>query len=213
MGNTYYSTQLKRLKANLLQVGKKVLQSKLRLSEELRKLLHQKSLQENKQVTSEINEIKKCFIENKELFLNLNDKEFLCIDFLPEVFLPMERPLWTSMADLTFDQKKINYGENDIGEKAMQLEELRKSFYLNPEELKIRILDLMKDREDISLKEVLNKYPIEKGTSELIGYLDIAEANQANSINEEQTDHFLFKTSGGEGKLAVPHVVFLKLGI
>jgi hypothetical protein len=214
MGNPYYSTQLKKLKANLLQVGKKVLQSKLRLSEELRKLLHQKSLQENKQVTNEINEIKKCFIENKELFLNLADKEFLHIEFLPEIFLPMERPIWNLSSDLFFEQSsKLEYGENDQDLKETQLEDLRRSFYLNPEELKKKILALIENREELTLKEIVTKYPIEKGISEVIGYLDIAELNQANSIDTLKTDRFVFKTPGGEGKMAVPQVVFLKLGV
>jgi hypothetical protein len=213
MGNPYYSNQLKRLKANLLQVGKKVLQSKLRLSEELRKLLHQKSLQENKQVTCEINEIKKCFLENKELFVGLADKEFLHIEFLPEIFLPMERPLWNLSEELIFDQDRLQYGENDKTLKEAQLEELRRSFYLNPEELKKKIIDLMKNRDEITLKEVLASYPIEKGISEVIGYLDIAESNQANSIDTLKTDQFIFKTHGGSGKMAVPQIVFLKLGI
>lgn len=93
IGNPYYILQLKRLKANLLQVGKKALQSKLRLSEELRKLLHQKSLLENTQVMNEIYEIKKLFVENKKLFSDFSDEKFMNMNFMPEIFLPMERPI------------------------------------------------------------------------------------------------------------------------
>lgn len=213
--NPYYANQLKKLKANLLQVGKKVLQSKLRLSEELRKLLHQKALQENRQVTQEINEIKKCFIENKEIFLNLSDKEFLTIEFLPEITLPMERPLWDYSADVNFTSGKLEYGQNDDLLAETQLEELKTSFYLNPEELKKKILTLLKESasEQITLKEVIEKYPVEKGISELICYLDIAAANEVHLINETQVDQFAFKAPSGKGSIVMPQVVFLKIGV
>lgn len=217
LGNNYYALQLRRLKANLLQVGKKVLQSKLRLSEELRKLLHQKALQENKQVMNEIHEIKKCFIENKDLFHSLTEKDFVTLEFLPEIFLPMERPLWDHAMDSHFTTSLIEVGENEDTLKQTQLQELRKSFYLNPEELKKKILSLMTDRNEISLKEVLQHFPLEKGITEAIAYLDIAEKNPVHSINTEKRERFDFKSQGGTsngiGKLSLPQVVYLKIGV
>lgn len=213
LGNSYYALQLKRLKANLLQVGKKVLQSKLRLSEELRKLLHQKTLQENKQVMNEINEIKKCFIENKDLFLTFSDKSFLTMEFLPEIFLPMERPLWNISENILFDQLKISLGENKTDLKEAQLQDLRKTFYLNPEELKKKLWSLLKDRQEVSLKEVLEHFPIEKGIAEAITYLDIANKNEAHLVNTQKRDCFDFQGPNGVGRLSLPQVVFLKAGL
>jgi hypothetical protein len=213
--NFYYAHQLKKLKSNLLQVGKKVLQSKLRLSEELRKLLHQKALQENRQVVQEINEIKKYFIENKDFFLNFTNKEFLTLEFLPEINLPMERPLWDQSSEIDFADVRLEYGQNDEIMTRSQLEELKTSFYLNPDELKKRILNSMqaRDSNEVSLKEVISKYPIEKGISEFICYLDIAQSNQVHLIDQVQTDFFVFSAPAGKGSIVVPQVVFLKSGV
>lgn len=213
IGNTYYSLQLKRLKSNLLQVGKKVLQSKLRLSEELRKLLHQKALQENKQVMSEINEIKKCFIENKSLFLSLSDKTFLQMEYLPEINLPMERPLWNSSDQAIFDQShRPEMGSSNEDLKYTQLHDLKNSFYLNPEETKKKIMSLLKDRVEITFQEILTHFPIEKGITEVITYLDIAHADSGHLINHLKLEKVDFVSPQGAGKIFVPQIIFKNSG-
>ena len=163
------------------------------------------------------NEIKKCFIENKDLFHSLTEKDFVTLEFLPEIFLPMERPLWDHAMDSHFTTSLIEVGENEDTLKQTQLQELRKSFYLNPEELKKKILSLMTDRNEISLKEVLQHFPLEKGITEAIAYLDIAEKNPVHSINTEKRERFDFKSQGGThngiGKLSLPQVVYLKMGV
>ena len=71
-----FDTNLLKLKSQLLQVGQKVLKSKFRLSEELRKLLHQKTLVENKRVLELASEIKKLLLENRSAIFSIRDKIF-----------------------------------------------------------------------------------------------------------------------------------------
>ncbi|PWU19804.1 MAG: hypothetical protein C5B49_05155 [Bdellovibrio sp.] len=209
MGHSSYGSQLKRLKANLLQVGRKVLQSKMRLSEELRKLLHQKALLENKQVMNEISEIKKMLLEHKKDFFLNEGGSFVEIEFLPDVQLPMERPLWKHSQEATFSHQAIEVGESGDLLMEQQLRDLKKSFYLDKNLMRQNILSLFAKKDEITLQQLVQTFPVEKGLSEIIAYQELLQEEAISRVVEDRWENFEFKSINRTcGVVEAPHIVY-----
>ncbi|MBF0206327.1 MAG: DUF3375 domain-containing protein [Oligoflexia bacterium] len=220
--NHHYSSFLKKFKANLLHVGQKVLKSKFRLSEELRKLLHQKYLLENKHVSEEIFQIKRFLIENKEFFLNRPPKDFIALNYLPEIDLPMERPLWQSkeatiFADTSSTDNSANSKsaalieeENKAIEKEMAL--LKEMYFIDRELLATRIEKALTltNKGQISLGELSLIFPIERGIGEIVGYMDLAKEHTDNCFMHDDVIESisLHIDSLGDCSIKTPQVIF-----
>jgi len=208
--NEQYIIFLKKFKFNLLQVGQKVLKSKHRLSEELRKLLHQRSLLENKHVVGEIFEIKKILIENKDFFLTKPQKDFLELDYLPTFYLPLERPLWELKEDVRFSLAKIKNAENSLSEKeAAEIHELGHASYVDMKDIENNILQALEIKTQITFDEIIKIFPVSKGIAEVVAYMEYALAHTDHCHMQKEKDIELeFKSRFGQGMATVSQLIF-----
>lgn len=200
------SSQLDQLKENLVDSGEKVNKSTALIVEELRKFLDDKLYIENRRVSEIISAIERHALDIK------NDapkeKEFIWIDDKPTFNFSMEQKLWEPVKHIKIHSESLEDSDED-----MSVDALYKQLYVNPEVLRERIKTLLRNRTQISLKEIIEEIPIEKGLSELITYFSIATTYEKLSkavINEEIKEVIKYENNGTISKIELPQTIFLK---
>ncbi len=203
-----FDAGLLRLKSQLLQVGQKVLKSKFRLSEELRKLLHQRALAENKRVLELASEIKKLLLEHHTIFLS-GTREFVTLQNGLDIQSPLSRPLWQPGTDARFANKKLETAKEEDSIQALQhLTVLVNAPPISESELEARIEKMLMHAGQVSLSEIVQTFPIKFGAFEVLGYLLIAAKANQHMIQFEQTEKISCPEQGFT--LMVPHVIFTR---
>ncbi len=199
---------LVKMKHRLLQVGHKVLRSKHRLSEELRKLLHQQTLHENKQVNEYIHAIKKLALDYRTELFKDNRRALAWLDFLPHIYLPMERPLWQPKQDINFKKNILELGTTELNSEQNEHFDRMKQHAVDMQQLNNNIATALETTDQISLNDLLVKYPIKKGSSELVAYLKIATQSRQHVIDTEKTVLIHFSSFTQTGQARLPHIIY-----
>lgn len=200
-----FDTSLLKLKSQLLQVGQKVLKSKFRLSEELRKLLHQKTLVENKRVLELASEIKKLLLECPTTFLS-GQRDFTSLQDGLDIQLPLSRPLWKPNIESRFANKLLEISKETSIEALQNLTAIVNAPPISEVELEARIEKLLTSTNQVSLLELTQAFPIQFGAFEVLGYVLIAAKNSRHMVQFDQTEKILCHKQGFT--LTVPHVIF-----
>src|SRR3990167_7692117 len=202
-----FDSSLLKLKSQLLLVGQKVLKSKFRLSEELRKLLHQKALAENKRVLTLTSHIKKLLIESREMFLSAGSRDFITVQDGLNIQLPLSRPLWQPNAKSRFSNKQLEIEAPDNSSEAVsQLTTLVNSPPISEAALESRIAQMLTNTAQVSLLDVVHTFPIQFGAFEVLGYLSIASRNAEHIMLLDQTEKIPCQVQGFF--LTTPKVIF-----
>lgn len=200
------NNQIGMLKENLVDSGDKVNKTTRSLSEQLRRFLDSTSFQESKRVLEIINEI-----EAVSLSIKNNppaEKDFMLIDDKPKLSFPMEFELFSE------DRKvKFNIGNIQVSDETFEVEALFKQQYIDPRVLIDRIESLLKNKKQITLKEIVEEIPVEKGLAEIIAYFSIAtnkEKNLKAVINEEQKERIPYFVKNERFEVEIPQTIFIK---
>lgn len=201
-----FGASLLKLKSQLLQVGQKVLKSKFRLSEELRKLLHQKTLVENKRVLELASDIKKLLLEHRTIFLESGSKDFTTLQDGLDIQLPLSRPLWKPSREARFANKQLEASTNIDAQVLQNLTAIINTPPIAESELNARIKKLLTQVSQVSLLEVVQAFPIKFGAFEVLGYLSIATKQSQHIIRFDQSEKILCAEQGFT--LTVPYVIF-----
>jgi len=59
---------------------------------------------------------------------------------------------------------------------------------MNRQELEANIAGLLKDNSEITLSEVVRKYPIQNGLAEVLTYFSIAATSKKHQINDDKKE-------------------------
>jgi hypothetical protein len=91
----------------------------------------------------------------------------------------------------------------------LDLGSLFNQFTINKTELQNNINDLLKEKKQVSLGEVLKKHPVEKGLSEVLTYLAIASQSNKHLISDDEFE--LVPINKRERRFVkLPQVIFTK---
>lgn len=196
---------LERLKTNLIESGDKVNKSISQLIEQLRKFLDSQYYLENKRILDIIKLIQSIAIQIKNK-PPLN-KDFFVIDDKPLLEFIMEKPLFIPPRNIEINDTDIFEGEEDIN-----TDLLYQQLFINPDDLKSRINALLRYNNQVSLKEVVEKYPVEKGLSEIITYFSIASKDPRAIINEKEHEKLIIYNdkTNRYSEVELPQTIFCK---
>lgn len=198
---------LKKIKKNLLDSGEKVIKSNHRLSEQLRKILDEKNFLENQRVIELIREIEQIALGIIER--NPIEKDFIFLESNPDIELVMDRPLWMPVQKPSFRDILIEVGQDEL-----KMDDLFNQFFIDETELRQRIHSFILYRPQITLEEVIEKFPIERGISELIAYFKIASEDSKHIIDDENQVHIIIKNEFDSNKLCrrikTPQIIFTR---
>ena len=203
------NTILKGLLGHLIRAGLKVVESNQRLAEQLRRMLDEANMEESRRIRALANEIKALALRT-----NLaDDYPLMDVEGLPETYLPLEQTLYTP-------NETVHYAEipSEDGPIELDLDSLGAFFdyfYVDVSKLRDHIAAALEAHHEITLADLLNLYPVERGLSEIVAYLHIAsqddyhrieaEVYELITISNRQTD-----SSQHSRRVKVPKIIFQK---
>lgn len=203
-GIEYNNRNLKRIKTILFQSGRKVLDSNNLLAEKLTRVIAEKHLLESRKIRETMAEIKQIslrLIEHK-----IPENYGIEIELEAKIDMPMERKLGEEKIIPEFDITPETFNSK------ADLESMSNLF--NPDSINIKELigninSLLTDKQQVTLEQVIEKYPISKGISELIGYISLINSSEKYFVNEEISDLLLFDVE--ENKyLKMPQIIYCR---
>ncbi|NRA50187.1 MAG: DUF3375 domain-containing protein [Phaeodactylibacter sp.] len=198
---------LPRLKILLVDAGERVDRTTTRLIEQLRRFLASRTFLENRRAGQVIEEIEQLALQVKN---NPPSQRFFAdIEGKPAVNLVMERRLFQPADELQLTTDQPEKG-NAI---EVLAEGLYNQLYIDPEELKGRVQKILRGQRQVSLKEVLDQIPVEKGLSEIVAYFSLAtqwEPRQKAIINTGQQEKLFYENEGRAYAVELPQILFLK---
>ena len=199
--NTKY---LRKIKTLLHGAGLKVLESNDQLGEKLSRVIAEKNSGENKKSRETIQQI-------RLMALQLSEQELpgdcgISLELETQIHLPIERKLCeVQTANEYAIQPKRAAQTTDL----KALGRLFNPNLIDKKRLNNQIHTLLTAREEISLREVIEHYPLEKGLSELVAYITLSNQWKKVEVNEAVTEAILFD---GENQkyLETPQIVYKK---
>lgn len=201
---------VRRIKSHLLDTGDKVLRSNHRLAAQLRRALAESHALENRRVGELIAGIKRAVFDHHfELSLR---SQLIELDIQVDVGLIADRPWWRK-EEAEILQTIV--GESDSG--VADFQKLFNQFSIHESDLRRKIAHCLEDREQVSLREVIEIYPLEKGLAELVGYLQLASRSARHVMDGDVTHSFIcrYDDSSIPGErlprtIVTPNVLFIR---
>jgi hypothetical protein len=175
---------------SLLDAGQKVFQTNAQLVEQLRKYLADQAWLENKRILEIIRNIEKSTItlnkQSKQLTESLLPAPFHVDQAKVEVRLVMEQTLFSPKRKIKLTRKKI-----EVVDETVDVSVLYQQQWVDDVELKKNIRRLLQTRQQISLMEVLQTYPLTQGLAELVAYLNIATQRKHTVIDDSASEQLI----------------------
>ncbi len=199
-------SDIPRLKMSLVTAGDRVNKTTDRLVEQLRRFLQSRAVLENKRIAQIIAEIEQLAIQVKEK--PPKDKQFFSIEHQPAVHLVMDRAPYEPPQAPRLKTGGLKTGKGE----QVQTGALYTQLYIDPAELRGRIKTLLRGRDQISLQEVIEAMPIEKGLSELVAYFSIAtdwEGKRKAVINHERRQRLFYTKDEETYSIDLPETIFI----
>lgn len=194
---------LPRAKYALLDAGRAVYKTTNRLADQLRRYIDDRVHLENKRIMEIIRDI-----EQKALELKDDPPQDFCFEIdetSPEIDLTMARTLHKANLPEDFSGVVIEEGVIDIDVSALFTRE-----DIDYGELNERISRLLRDHDQITLPEVINRYPVTKGVGEIIAYFEVGHDNEKVVVSDDKKDTLSICIDGRNTRLKIPRLVFTR---
>lgn len=197
-------SRLQRIHYDWLEAGEHTQRTVARLSEQLRRFLDDKAWLENRRIMDILHEIEIAALAVRE---NPPDGNLMTIaEPAADIELPMERPLFTPPFKPVIADKEL-----ETGEAILDMNVLYSQVVINRRRLAGNIRQALQMRSQISLRELLDEYPLEHGLAELVGYLQIA-GERAHTVVEESVQDVVQwpAASGAIRRARLPRIIFTR---
>jgi hypothetical protein len=198
----FTNSALASMRYALLDAGDKVKKTLANLNEQLRTFLDEKLWLENRRIIDIIKSV-----EVKALHLRQNppaEKNFAEIDSLtPDIELLMERKLFTPPG-----RPPVMSEAAGQGEAGAPPELLYSQHYIDESILKENIRRKLALKPQISLGEICETCPIEKGLSEIVAYVVIASRDSNSIIDTAARQVIEYNDDGRIKRVSLPLVIF-----
>ena len=199
---------LQRLPMHLLAAGEKVVQSNGGLAEQLRRMLDEQSIAERRRVRAIVSEIKQTAFQLASA--PPDESTFIELEGPPETHLVMEHGLWEAGESISLGAPPVNADDEtpDLDE----LRSLHTQFHIDRMLLYQHIEALLEVRSQVTLAEVLQHYPPQKGLAEVLAYCTLAADDPDHSIDEYETEEIALPVATPFGPemrtLTIPRVLY-----
>jgi len=173
------------------------------LSQQLRRFLDDQAWLENRRIMDLVRGI-----EARALALRVQPPtgEFMAIDDLaPSVSLPMERPLYNPPAKLVLDKLTLLAGEGDLDTSAL-FDQVRVDKAL----LAGQVRQMLQQRAQVTLSEVLAAHPLQQGLGELVAYLQLASESTQAVVDDTVLETVAWSNASGARQARLPRVIFVR---
>ncbi len=197
---------LNRMEYALVEAGNRVNKTTDRLIEQLRRFLQSRAYLENRRITQLITEIEQLAVAVK------NEppagRRFTTVEGAADVSLIMDRGVFQPPEQLRLPEGPPPPGSFE----QVETDALYDILYVDPAELKGQLNVLLRDRDQISLLEVVQRMPPRRGLSELIAYFGIAtswEEERRAVISPDRRQTIPYEKNGERRTVDFPETIFL----
>lgn len=199
--------RLKLIHYDWLEAGEHTQRMVARLSQQLRRYLDDQAWLENKRIMSLLESIGQTAISIRDTipkgaFMPLDDAS-------AEITLPMERPMFSPPAKNAITAVV----ENALGEE-VDTDALFNQVYVDSAILLSNINQQLQTRDQVTLQQLINHYPLQQGLAELVAYLALAGDNPAVVFDEAAEEKIEWQDTKGVFRTAtLPRVIFNRKGV
>ena len=179
-----------------------VQQTLAQLSAQLRRYVDEAYLQEERTIYQLIQRIETQALERRD---DMSAGEFTSIrETAPAVQLPMERRLYAPPQATRLVSPVLQAGSGDDGELAAIFDQV----IVDREKLQENVAELLAERPEVTLAEVLAVHPLQQGLPELLGYLVLASHAASEAFDSSTLEHIIFERDGHRLMAVCDKVVF-----
>lgn len=195
-----------RLETDLVDAAIRVKETTDRLVEQLRRFLQSRAFLEGRRLTQLLTDFEKIAIAVKDNPPRV--KAFAQIEGKAVINLTMDRAPFSPPPMLRLPEAAPSPGEaTDV---ATDL--LYEQLYVDPAELRQRLGELLRERDQISLPEVARAIPLTRGLTELVTYFNIAtrwEQERRAVINPARRQEIIYQHGEETRTVDFPETIFL----
>lgn len=195
---------LKNLKRYLHASGRKVIDSNKKLSEKISRVLSEKNLLERRRAMELIGDIRQMAYTLTET--RIKDDEFLLIEDEANISL-FDR--W-ELSEEKDELKEVLFPDGIGGQISSEADfkSLFDQFTIDKKKLQQRIDAMLENKDQVTLKEIVDKFGLQNGLSEVIGYFSIATSGNHNII-EGANDPIIIE----HRKVNMPLIIYINPNI
>jgi hypothetical protein len=169
------------LKHQLYHSGKKVIDANKKLSDKLSRIIAEKNSLQRKAAIELINQIK------HEALARIQSPpssgNFINIDTTPDLFLISSRVPSTKQESLSVRKQPKEMGGRNFDE--ADFTSLFNQFNIDRQKLHERVNIMLKGTGQVTLREIMESYPLTKGLTEIIAYMSIASQSDKHIISSD----------------------------
>lgn len=163
-----------------------------RLSHSLRTFIDEDNIKDNRYIYTLIKNLQ-INVHKLNERKDLDTKDLSCELNLPKVEfnLPFEKPLYSKEEEVVFDNENI---EADAGSANVNdLESLLQEVAISKEEIRGNINTILLQKGRASLKDIIDKYPLQYGLRELLVYIQVCNNSFESNIDDSVEDSIVYK--------------------
>jgi hypothetical protein len=194
--------RLLRIHYDWMQAGEVAQRTVARLSEQLRRYLDDQAWLENRRIMQLLRGIEQSALTARD---RAPEGPFLSLDEpRPALEMAIDRPLYAPPLKARITDQYLLEGSTDVPADA-----LYGQIYVDKTRLAAQVRQALQTRSQISLAELVETYPLEKGLAELVAYLSLAAEDHAAVIEESTTQTLWWcDAEGCQRQATLPLVVF-----
>ncbi|MCA9159007.1 MAG: DUF3375 family protein [Planctomycetales bacterium] len=188
---------------SLLGEAEKILRTTQHLSLTLRRLLDTRSSRHHRQLAHLLRDIRAAASQHSE---SPPQDVGLEIEVELEIQLPIDRPFWSTPEP--FVEVEWQLADSDPLEHAAALQQLVSLQRIDWQKMRRNITLALKTNSQMTIQALLDRFPIQTGSVELLGYLQIAHED-GHEIDRSQSIELIANWAGSRARvLRMPRVVF-----
>lgn len=201
------SNILRNITNHLGEAGVRIIQSNHRLAQQLRRMLEEAQLRENRRVFELVDEIKKRAIDIKAR--PPAERDFFDVEGKTMLNLQMERRLWSPPVQARFDHQPMEIDDTEL--EGLDISDLFDLFAVERDQLEGYIEQVLMHNSQVTLRDVVEVFPVERGLSEVITYMAIASDMRRHSIDDSVTESITVKSPNNlMRQIALPRIIFTR---
>jgi len=195
--------RLRRVHYDWLDAGEHAQATVALLSQQLRRFLDDQAWLENRRIMDLVRGI-----EARALALRAQPPtgDVMAIDELsPSITLPMERPLYNPPAKLVLDKLTLLAGDGDL-DTSVLFDQVRVDKAL----LAGQVRQMLQQRAQVTLSDVLAEHPLQQGLGELVAYLQLASESPQAVVDDTVLEAVQWTNDSGTRQAHLPRVIFVR---
>ena len=197
--------RLLRIHYDWLEAGEVAQRTVARLSQQLRRYLDDQAALENRRIIRLIRDVEQHAIAVRQSYPEGPSMEI--DEPSPALDLPFERPLFTPPF-----KPRLEGGLILLGDEAISAAALFEQVYVDKLELADNIHRVLQLRDQASLTEIVEAYPLRRGLAELLAYMSLAADDiHGAMIDDLRTEAIVWTDDSGLTREAtMPQIVFVR---